>query len=235
MKKWSKKKKAKAKAKTTKEKDIINRRRSATPPPNVTQTHLSQFSRSSDVSVVSNQPVSFDVVIFTRKIGLTLRKSSASVIVDTSSNPSVHTGDILISINGTPVGKLPLPYIVNLFESSPRPLTITLQRSEEHHLSHLGKGGQNSRVYDNISSGGISSSIGLSDTQTSDNDGVLSGEFKGPKQGHDQAATRIHRFDCTFMCGVSSGLEIGTGLGGIAVVEEFDHELFFFSSETSKV
>lgn len=217
VKKWSKKRKAKAK--TTKEKDIVNRKTSASPTPNIAQTHSSQFSKSSDASVDSNQPVTFDVVILTRKIGLTLRKSSTSVTVDTSSNPSVQAGDVLVSINGNPVGKLPLPYIVNLFESSPRPLSITLQRSQEHHQSHQQEGQHNQVIYGGISSGGVSSSTGLVGTLTTDTD-ATNEDFKGPNQGQDQAVTRIHRFDCTFICGVSSGLEIGTGLGDIAVVEE---------------
>jgi hypothetical protein len=222
VKKWSKKKKAKAK--TTKEKDLINSGRRSVPPAlNVTKTNSSQFSKSSDVSGgVSNQPVSFDLVIRTRKIGLTLRKSSTSVIVDTSSNPSVHNGDVLSSINGTPVGKLPLPYIVNMFENSPRPLTITLQRAEEQRRSHLSQ-----NIY-----GGMSSSTGFNelDTLTSDK----SVESKGPKQGREQAASRAHRFECTLKCGVPSGLQIVTGIGGNAVVNEFNSELFSFSTDTSR-
>lgn len=217
VKKWSKKRKAKAK--TTKEKDIVNRKTGASPTPNIAQTRLSQFSKSSDASVDSSQPVTFDVVILTRKIGLTLRKSSTSVTVDTSSNPSVQAGDVLVSINGNPVGKLPLPYIVNLFESSPRPLSITLQRSEEHHQFHQQEGQHNQVIYGGISSGGVSSSTGLVGTLTTDTD-ATNEDFKEPNQGQDQVVTRVHRFDCTFQCGVSSGLEIGTGLGGIAVVEE---------------
>ena len=223
VKKWSKKKKAKAK--TTKEKDIINKGRSVPPALNVTKTNSSQFSKSSDVSGgVSDQPVSFDVVILTRKIGLTLRKSSTSVIVDTSSNPGIHSGDVLSSINGTRVGKLPLPYIVNLFESSQRPLTITLQRFEEQHRSLLGQGGN---IY-----GGVSSSTDVNELETMTLD--KSGELEGPKQGEEQAVSHAHRFECTFRCGVPSGLQIVTGLGGNAVVNEFNFELFSFSTETSR-
>ena len=230
VKKWSKKKKAKAKS--TKEKDIINSRRRSVPSAlKVTKTNSSQFSKSSEVSgSVANQPISFDVVILTQKIGLTLRKSSTTVIVDTSSNPSVQSGDILASINGTLVGRLPLPYIVNLFESSPRPLTITLQRVEEHQAEEQQQTqfGQRGNIY----SGCMSSSTGFNalDTLTS----LKSEESKDPRQGREQAISSARRFECSFKCGVPSGLKIVTGLGGNAVVDTFDLELFSFSTSTSR-
>ena len=220
VKKWSKKKKAETETKTTIEKDIINKRRSVPPTLNVAKTNSSQFSKSSDVS---NQPISFDVVISTQKIGLSLRKSLSTVIVDTSSNPNVQSGDILTSINGTPVGRLPLPYIVSLFESTPRPLTITLQRVDEEQQPHFGHG-------DDIYSG-VSSSTGYNmlETLTSDRTEVTN----DLKQGREQAMQTARRFDCTFKCGVPSGLQIETGLGGSAVVDKVDIELFSFSTDTN--
>lgn len=226
--KWSKKQKAKAKS--TKEKDIINRRRIAPPALKVANTDLPHFSKSSEASGSIDQLISLDVVILTRKIGLTLRKSSNTVIVDTSSNPNVQSGDILHSINGTLVGKLPLPYIVNLFESSPRPLTITLQRAEEHQRPYLGHGGS-------IYGSGLSSSTGFSalNTLTSALTVDKSGEIRDLNQGREQAiSTTARRFECSFKYGVPSGLEIVTGLGGNAVVNKFDLELFAFSTETSR-
>ncbi len=219
VKKWSKKKKAKAK--TTKEKDVANRRRSSRPSLKLAKTSSSQFSKSTEAS----SSISFDVIILTRKIGLTLRKSSTTVIVDTSSNPNVQSGDILSSINGTLVGKLPLPYIVNLFESSPRPLTITLKRAEEQQRPYLSPGGS-------IYGSGMSSSTGFNalDTLTSEK----SGELKDLKQNRDQATSSARRFEYSFKHGVPSGLQFVTGLGGNAVVNEFDVQLFSSSTGTMR-
>lgn len=225
VKKWSQKQKVKAKS--SKEKDIMNRRKSAPPFRSVTQTPSLHFSKSSECK---DQPVSLDVVILTRKVGLTLRKSSTTVIVDTSSNHHVRSGDVLISINGTLVGKLPLPHIVNLFESSPRPLTITLQRAEESHRSHLGQEQNPQVIYAGNSSTTCFNEL---ETLTSDNDGV-SEESNGPNQGQEQVVSRVYRFDCTFKCGVLSGLQLGTGLGGNAVVDGFNFDLFSVSTKTRR-
>jgi len=172
-----------------------------------------QFSNSSDYSQCEEMQLVFDVAIVTKRLGLHLRKSGSSIIVESSQcNDKVESGDILLAVNGQSVERMPLASVVNLFDNIPRPLTITLSRQVRHQSSAT-----------NDSSTKISDSFAI-DAHSFH---VSSSDEVGTDVEVDTSVPGVNmtRFDVK-ICGIPTGLELKSGLGGTAVVNNVDYERF---------
>mmetsp|Transcript_5233 Transcript_5233/g.11858 ORF Transcript_5233/g.11858 Transcript_5233/m.11858 type:complete len:2963 (-) Transcript_5233:1016-9904(-) len=204
-----------------------------------TQLDSLQFStKSSDYSECDEGPLTFDVVILTKKLGLQLRKSGSSVIVDSShTNAQVEAGDILLSINRLPVERMSLPSIVEIFERTPRPLTITLSRkhpssSDRETLQHLSSAvnGSNTATSNSLS---FDISFNPFDSPKSDSAGNGAEENEGLRSIKVGNSSQVFHFDLLCECGMPNGLEFAAGLGGAAVVNNVDYELFARCAQSS--
>lgn len=172
-----------------------------------------QFSNSSDYSQCEEMQLVFDVAIVTKRLGLHLRKSGSSIIVESSQcNDKVESGDILLAVNGQSVERMPLASVVNLFDNIPRPLTITLSRQVRH---------QSSATNDISTKTSDSYAIDAHSFHVSSSDEV----GKDVELDTSVPGMITTRFDVN-ICGIPTGLELKSGLGGTAVVNNVDYELF---------
>ena len=184
-----------------------------------------QLSRSSDYSV-DDQPITFDVAILTKKLGLQLRKSGVSVVVESSlTNDKIEAGDVLLSVNGQSVERQTLASIVELFEQSPRPLIVTLSRSNSLQQPGLHYGNESS--VGNVTSS-KSLSFDLSFKNPFDFDSPRSDDTGGREKyaESNQISQLVFRYDLVCQCGKQNGLELVSGIGGSPVVNKVDYEVF---------
>jgi len=168
---------------------------------------LQAFSRSSDYSM-SKEELTFDVAILTKKLGIELRKSGSNIIVERSTNDKIEAGDILLCVNGQSVERQSLSTIVNLFETTPRPLYITLSRVNSEYQSDLPmQSSASNSSFDLI----LNSGSGSND----DND----------QNASNQNPSQPLYYDLVCKCGLPIGIELIVGIGGAAVVNRVDYEI----------
>lgn len=198
-----------------------------------------QFSKSADYSECDEGPLLiFDVVIFTKQLGLQLRKSGSSVIVEsslTNACSKVEAGDILLLVNGKSVERLPLSSVVDIFESTPRPLTITFSRAGHHSnpesdtVPH-----QSSAVYgsNTTTSNSLSFENPFESPKSNNPSNSVEGHegFRSSQVGNTSGA---FHFELVCGCGVPNGLELVAGLGGAAVVNKVDYDCFAHCAQSS--
>jgi len=174
---------------------------------------LQAFSRSSDYSMSKEELLTFDVAILTKKLGLELRKSGANIIVERSTNDKIETGDILLCINGQSVERQSLSTIVNLFETTPRPLNITLSRVNSEYQSDLLPMQSSANVPSNSSSFDLSL-----------NSGSGSNDDNGQNASNQDPSQPLY-YDLVCKCGLPIGIELLVGIGGAAVVNRVDYKV----------
>ena len=187
-----------------------------------------QLNSSSGYSECDEGPLLFDVIILTKKLGVQLRKSGPSVVVDLTNNPEVNAGDTLLSINGQSIERMPLPAIVEMFDRTPRPLTITFSRVKKtaasgrkvlHHQPSVTTG-ENAIPSNSLS---FDSFNPLFESQTSDQGHRMSAD-----ESEGVSARQVgnsYRIDLVCKRGKPIGLEFLVGLGGAAVVHKVDYEV----------
>lgn len=185
-----------------------------------------QFSNSSDYSQCEEMQMVFDVAILTKKLGIHLRKSGSSIMVESSQyNDRIEEGDILLSVNGHSVERMPLSSVVEMFDTLSRPLTITLSRknlTSEGDLRH-----QSSGIDD--SSATMKNSLSLDEHTLH----VSSSNSKDAEIGSSSPGVITpSRFDVRIH-GMPFGLELTPGLGDTAVVNSIDYELFARCTQSS--
>jgi len=175
---------------------------------------LQAFSRSSDYSMSKEELLTFDVAILKKKLGIELRKSGANIIVERSTNDKIETGDILLCINGQSVERQSLSTIVNLFETTPRPLNITLSRVNSEYQSEL-LPMQSSDA--NVTSNSSSFDLSLNSGSGSNDDNDQNASNQDPSQPL--------YYDLVCECGLPIGIELLVGIGGAAVVNRVDYKV----------
>ncbi|KAL7555190.1 hypothetical protein ACHAWF_018839 [Thalassiosira exigua] len=200
------------------------------PTPKTPHDDSLQFSKSSDYSDFDEGPPLFDVVILTKRVGLQLRKSGPHVVIETSSNPSVEAGDTLQQINGVSVERMTLPAIVEKFEHTPRPLTITLSRDSDSPvpgqkvLDHLPSYHTNGTTSKSTNSNSLSFDITPFESLKSENANFHTERHERARPSQVAESSRLSRLDVICNCGLPNGLEIVAGLGGAAVINTIDYE-----------
>lgn len=189
-------------------------------------------NKSSDYDEYDMRPITLDIVISTEKLGLSLRKSGSSIVVDSSlSNPHVQVGDILISVNGSSVARLPLPSIVELLASLPRPVTVTLERKSTKPPPY------NPRFYD---AGNASESLSFDasfdalDSPSSERGGINDDESECACSSQEHMEPLSVRFNLLCRGGMPNGLEIREGIAGAPVITSIDYDLIAQCAISSK-
>lgn len=141
---------------------------------------------------------------------------------------------VLLAVNEISVERMPLPEIVELFEGLPRPLTITLSRplasdSERAALQHMpsavnGSSTTNSHSLSfDMSFNPFEEKAGSAGNSADDNE--------GPRPG--KVIKKYAQLDLTCRSGIPNGIDLVTGVGGAAVVDNVDYDLLVHSMQST--
>ncbi|KAL7473779.1 hypothetical protein ACHAXS_014457 [Conticribra weissflogii] len=182
-----------------------------------------QTKKSSKSEGYSMNSLRFDVVVSTEKLGLNLRKCGQSIIVEkTTCNPSVHVGDELIAINGSPITNSSLTSIAEMISRIPRPLTATFERNNPHSLP------QQTTSFDSENSSRmtfVASSNDESDSSSVGEDISDEEETECPNEDESNFDHDVTRFSLKCWSGMPTGLNLHEGVGGSPVVNDVDYDL----------